>query len=274
VVLLFLFPVLVCAGFILCIKDKYDTKQLFIAGGFALSICYILAGLFYALGTSHSRYSEVWSLKGMVMEHQERWSEHVRYTVLVACGTYTTGSGKNRMTHTRYRTKTRHRTDYHGPYWYVWGDDTQRRTLSQAAYDKYKGLWANEHKTGEHRGTAARFDRAITGGIYRIQWKGQFENIHPIKEMHTYVNKVRASDNSVFKLKEATKEQLAKYPRPVDVGNLGAVVTYGVNPKNVNGEMLERLNAKLGPGYQIHVLFVFVPATQGTGVVDDILTAW
>ena len=270
IVMMFFTPVLLAGAFVgLIIWKKFmmDLQHICLFVGIGLILSYLIAFGGYRIGTSHSRFQEVWNQRGMTMKYEERWTTHETRTE-----TYTTGSGKNSRTHTR----TIHYTETHGPYWTLYTEDGNSRRIDASVYNHQKTIWKNESHIGTHRGSSAGFDRAITGQIYEIRWDNQLNTIYPVADLHTYVNKVRASSNSILKLAKPTKALLDRYPLPSSVGDVNPIINYsGVGFLNDKDYLfIRQVNASLGMRHQIHGMFVIVNANEGMGVVNDILSAW
>jgi hypothetical protein len=105
-------------------------------------------------------------------------------------------------------------------------------------------------------------------------WPNTFETTYPKSDIRKYTNKVRMSD-SVFKGKEATKQQKERFPRPADKGNASPVFVYGgVGLYDDESLFLKRINASLGSSKQIHTILMVFGKDEPRSVVDDVLTAW
>jgi len=163
-------------------------------------------------------------------------------------------------------------TEYYGPYWSAIDEYGHDHSISSEKYEKWKKVWGNEKKVGIHRGSAAGFTKAITGGIFKCKWEGSIETLYPWSDVHTYKNKIRCSD-SILKYKEPTESLIEKYPRPADTNNLSPIVGYGTKFAYDEQLALRRINAMMGKRYQIHNLMLVFQG-QDRGVVDDVLSAW
>lgn len=217
----------------------------------------------YWIGTSHSRFNEVWNYKGVSMKYEERWNELHTYTVEVADGTDKDGN-------TTYHTETRTEIVDYGPYWKLYDEYGSETSISEGEYNDWKNIWwKNEKKVGHHSGYS------ISGNIYEITWDGSFDKIYPMSSIKTYVNKVRACKNSVLRYAEASEELKKKFPRPADENNASPVIQYGFNYFS-NDDMLylRRVNAHLGPRNLIHPMFVIFDSGVGMGIVNDVMSAW
>jgi hypothetical protein len=130
---------------------------------------------------------------------------------------------------------------------------------------------------GMHRGSSANFDRKIDGPIFECNWNKSFDTIYPCSDVHSYVNKVRASKFSVMRFKEADEALKAKYPSPANTKNTSAIIDYGSSFSFSGSDIikLRRMNANLGSRHQIHCMFVLFDASKnGVDSVNDVLSAW
>lgn len=242
-----------------------------------LVVCLAVAGIMWAGAGAKTQFKEVWNFQVVGIKHEMEWTERERRSRQVACGTetYYTGSGRDRRSHTRtkYRTEHYYVTEHYGPYWKARNEYGSECRISKSEYDYWKSVWNNESQTGMHRGSSAGWDRKIDGPIFACSWPWTFETIYPDTSVHSYENKIRVS-NSVLKFGQPTKEQLAMYPRPVDVGNTSPFVNYGVALSGDDTLYLSRVNASLGIKKQIHAILVLFNEKQERSVVEDVLSAW
>lgn len=239
--------------------------------GVNVVLCLLIAVCSWQGAVAKTKFSEVWNYKITGIKHEMEWTEEVTYTVTVDDGDTTDSDGH--VTHHSH-TEIRHRTDHYGPYWTKIDEYGNANRIDQSEYDHWKKVWKNEKQTGMHEGSSAGFDRSIDGPIFEAKWTRDFNTIWPATSIHKYVNKIRVS-NSVLKWGQATPQQLAKYPRPVDKGNTGPVVLYG--GPGVSGDdmlYLRRINADFGFVKQIHAMLVLFDKNADRSVVTDVLTAW
>ena len=251
------------------LKNDDKKQMLFISLGATLVICFIITGIGYAISNSKTYYNEIWNYKGVNIRHELKWTTHETET-------YEVEDGKDSKGNTKYKTKTRHYTETHGPYWYMTDEYGSTSSISEDEYNYWKNIWKGEKKVGMHEGSSAGFDTSIDGPIFEAQWAGTFETIMPLSKTNSYQNKVRASKYSVLKFKSADKELKDKYPRPADGNNSNPFIDYG-SPVNVSGDdilLLRRTNAFLGSRYQVHALFVLFKASDSVDKVNDVISAW
>jgi len=248
------------------IERRINKKRLLVFSLSSLVFSAIVSGVLWGCGTLKVWDKEVWNYKISKVQYEEKWSERESRTRRVACGTDSKGN-------TRYRTETYYVTEYHGPYWKSADEYGNTRNIDESVYQNWKRVWANEKKTGIHKGSAAGLGTPITGGIFECGWTGDFERIFPWSDIHKYKNKVRHS-HSVLKYKEPTRELEKKYPRPADTGNTSPVLSYGRSFSEQEVNLLHRTNAHLGRRYLVHPILVVFGQDATRGAVDDVLSAW
>ena len=226
-----------------------------------LIACIMIAALSWEGAVAKTKFNEVWNLRVTGIRHEMEWTTHETYTTTTKCGKSTI-------------TTVHHYTKHHGPFWYRTDEYGQENEISESQYNQWRAQWHGEAKTGMNKGTSAGFSDSIDGPIYSCNWPKTFETIWPDVEVHKYVNKIRVS-NSVLKWGQATEQQMAKYPRPVDQGNTTPVVIYG--GLKLSGDeilYLKRVSASLGRMNLVHPMLVVFDKDVGQGVVEDVLTAW
>lgn len=228
----------------------------------------LISLLMWACGTTKVWDCEVWNYKICAVKYQEQWTERERHTREVE-------DGEDEDGNTEYRTEVYYDTETYGPYWTSEDEYGSEKRIDSATYNHWKAVWANDKRTGEHKGSSEWPDRAITGGIFESYWTKDFDRIYPYSDIHRYRNKVRYS-HSVFKLQEPTPELLKKYPRPADKGNTSPVISYGDTKIKISDDdvmLLWRVNASLGVQSRVHAMLVVFWDEPRT-IVNDVLVAW
>jgi hypothetical protein len=248
------------------LERQMNRKRLLFFSLWSFVLTAAVSGGLWFCGTLKTQDKEVWNFKIVRVQHEERWSEKEQRTRQVSCGRDSKG-------HTKYRTETYHVTEYYGPYWKAIDEYGSAYGVDESVYQRWKKTWANEKKTGEHKGSAAGFTTPITGGIFQCDWTQDFNRIFPWSNIHYYENKVRYS-HSVLKYKEPTRELEKKYPRPADMDNIMPVLSYGKSFSGDDIDLLRRTSAQLGPRYLVHPILVAFGPDTSRAVVDDVLSAW
>jgi hypothetical protein len=244
---------------------QYSRNKLLIYSISAFAAASIVAVGLHFIARNSVMEKEVWHFKITKITHEEEWTEDVTYTVQVYDGSDSKGNA-------HYHTEIRHRTDHFGPYWKSIDERGNEHNIDSSTYGKWQKIWNNQHQTGIHKGSSAGFADAITGRIFECDWTKDFDRIYPYDEIHRYENKVRHS-NSVFKLKEPTKEQEALYPPPAENGNTDSVLNYGAVASG-DFDLANKANAELGSTHLIHTILVLFNKDADRSKVDDVLNAW
>lgn len=207
-------------------------------------------------------FKEVLNYKVTNVQHQEKWSEKVTYTVQVYAGSDRKGNAK-------YRTETRTRTDYHGPFYYAILETGEQRIISENEYNYWSSIWDNEKHISTKFGTAKWCDQKIDGRCFEASWNNKFEDIYHFPIISRYKNKVRKS-NSVFKY-SSTYEDFGKHP--VELNNADSIITFGTSVSNNDIALLNKVNAYYGYRKEIHIITVLIE-DRDVNVVGDIINSW
>lgn len=207
-------------------------------------------------------YNEVWNFKVVKISHQERYSKVVSYTVQVPCGTDKKG-------HTKYRTETRYRTDYYGPYFNGYSESGNSFNISEENYISWKNRWENEKHLKTINGSATGFTTPIDGRYFESEFNQKFEDIFSRPEIHSYKNLVRGS-NSIFEKTKGASRYFKNHP--TEDGNSSAYFELGSFIKEP--QWLNNVNAHFGNKLQIHIITIFLKEKESHSVVDQILTEW
>lgn len=225
-------------------------------------ICAISLFSCYFISESSYYFKEVLNYKVSSVKHQERWSEKVIYTVQVA-------SGRDSKGNTTYRTETRTRTDYHGPFWYAMLENGKELSISESEYNHWRSVWNNEKHVSTKIGTAKWCDNKVDGKCFESYWTNEFKDIYPYPIISRYKNKIRKS-NSVFKY-SSNYENFGKHP--VEQNNSDAIICFGTNVSNNDIELLNKVNAYLGYRKEIHIITILI-ANRDINIVNDIISSW
>lgn len=232
----------------------------------AISIvfCIFFFCMFGCLMYSESTYyfKEVLNYKVSSVKYQEKWSELVTYTVEVYTGTDSKGKA-------HYRTEIRTRTDYHGPFWTATLENGIEKDITNSEYEKWSKCWGNENHISTKYGTAKFCDKKLDGKCFESYWDNSLKNVYPYPIISRYKNKLRKS-NSVFKY--STGNHIFG-DHPVELDNSNSLISYGVDVKNEDIDLLNKVNAYLGYQKQIHIITVLVK-NRDINVVNDILGSW
>lgn len=154
---------------------------------------------------------------GLIVEarYYEYWSTWVHKTCSeqYACGTYTTGSGKNRTTHTRYCTRYYDCSycDENNAYWEVYDDQGHNWNVSEAEYNRLMKQWNAKPEFVElNRDIERHFGCGQDGDMYRIRWDGGMLSAESSTWETSYENHVQVSKSN-FDLRDVSEEDARKY---------------------------------------------------------------
>ena len=216
-----------------------------------------------------SMLSDVQYKGGIIVEarYYEYWSTWVHKTCSeqYACGTYTTGTGNNRTTHTRYCTRYYDCSycDTNSPYWEVYDDQGHSWRISEQEYNRLKSQWKSTPEFVElNRSINRRGSCGQDGDMYRIKWDGGMLSVESSTWESTYENHVQVSKSN-FDLRdvsnsEAKKYGLYKYP---DVKSYHQTSILGIDSltfleqryKNGANKMFDYFNGTYGPKRKLRV---------------------
>jgi hypothetical protein len=276
-------PVLAFFLFLLA-KKKFSkignelVKIMLCAIGITIVIGLLINGVIYWGATSKVNFKEVWNYKINQVEYYEDWNEkvscrHPHYVTKTRTVTSTDSKGKVHYTTETYLEQHGYEhaydVDYHPKQWYALDEYGDYNNIEESAYLNWKNIWGQSVFKDMHRSFHTK-----DGDMYYSVWTGKFENMFPWSSIRSYENRVRVS-NSVFNYGEATKEQLARFPRPADENNVSPIISYGIACSDKDILLIRRVNAELGRSKRVHnLILLFDSSKDSMGVVNDVLTAW
>jgi hypothetical protein len=144
-------------------------------------------------------------------QYTEYYETYVRKTCSrqYACGTYTTGSGKNRTTHTRYCTEYYDCSycDDYPEHWDLKDNLGNTYSTSEKHYNYLKQLWNNESFINLNRSINYSHGCGKDGDRYITNWDRNIYHSENITSTYTYTNPT-INANSTFKYRDWTKEEV------------------------------------------------------------------
>lgn len=254
-----LIPIVVTAIFYFLKKKEFTWWEFFIPIGSVL-IAIIISKL--VIDTSSVRFTEYWGSSVVAIYEEEPYN----YWHHQICS-YTTTNGKTTTTH-YYDCS--HQEDV-GPEWYAVTNLKEQFNITEKQHDELikqfktrktvtdsrKNYDANDKCVGS-RGT--KFEGKRVGDVsyvYQTVWGGQDETRKAYVSQHIYVNKIKASDLSIFNIslvneKQADSLKLYRYPEHKNGGLFS--YTNGLDFPTILGgkisentqEKFRRLNGKFG----------------------------
>lgn len=229
---------------------------------------------------SQVTFTEYWGSEVVSVYEEEPYNywHSETCTRSVPCGTDKDGN-------TEYCTETydcSHQDDV-GPSWSCETSIGETFSISEEQYDKWSAKFGGEKVAIDSRENYAPNDRCVGSSgtkfegkdvgdlsyTYKVTWNGDYATSVPLTTKHSYENRVKASDYSVFNYEKITKKQvednhLYTYPKFDDYFSYPAVL--GTQDKYAQ-EVIQRINGHLGPTKQVRV-WVLLHYT------DDANVAW
>lgn len=177
-----------------------------------------------------------------------------------ACGTYTTGSGSHRTTHTRYCTEYYDCSycDDHPSHWEIVDNLGKTYSITEKYYNYLKTLWANEHFVDLHRDINYHGSCGKDGNKYVTNWDRNIYNSISVTNSYSYTNPT-INANSTFKYKdwepkEIKEKGLYDYP---EINNLKQNNILGYPITDSVSKLFSYLNGYFGSIYQGRYYLLF-----------------
>jgi len=212
-------------------------------------------------------FVEYWGDEVVSVWEEEPYNEWISQTCSeqYACGTDSKG---NTTYCTRYYDCSYQNDE--GPRWYAKTKLGETISISEKKYDKWNVQFGgNRIKTKTITNYAPRDRCSYSSGskfqgkrvgqysyVWKTVWNGDYKTQVPVTTEHTYENRIKASDYSVFNYIAVSEEtadslKLFKYPEfKSNYFNYPSVL--GWNNKNVQ-KSLQKINAKLGHSKQVRI---------------------
>jgi hypothetical protein len=252
-----LIPVIVTCVFYLYGKRHFTWWEFFIPIGVGI-ICIISSKLL--IDSFETSYTEYWGSSVVEARYYEPWNEYIQQT---CSRTVDDGDGKS---HTE--TYDCSYVSYHSEYWMIITTSKEEINISENKYDSIVNLFGNRSFYDMHRDYYTN-----DGDMYYTQWDNSYTKNIPITTEHTYTNKIKASDVTLFNIKiitdkEADSLKLFDYPRLDDNFNYKTIIGY--NPSDSIQKKFNKLNAIYGPENQLRLwILVFNGGTIQIGLQQE-----
>lgn len=220
-------------------------------------------------------FTEYWGSTVVAVYEEEPYNywHHETCTRTYACGTDSKGN-------TQYCTESydcSHQDDV-GPSWYAITNINETFSISEKQHDELVVQFKTKKTAIKSRDNYSPRDRCTNSSgtkfegkrvgeksyIYQTTWDGTENTLKAYTSKHSYVNKIKASDLTVFNIKLVNDEQadsigLFKYPNFDDGGFFGK--THGLEYPTILGtdisketqEKFKRLNGKFGSSNQLRL---------------------
>lgn len=237
-----------------------------------LVLCFIFS-LLLIIGSkliidySSVRHTEYWGQTIVEIYEEEPWNEWVSKTCSreYACGTDSDG----RTTYCTEYYDCSYQEDY-GPIWYCITDNNKVFNMSEQLYDSLVVVFntgrnilntRRNHSSSSrsYNSRSTKFDGTRVGqtsNVYRTSWDKKDENRNGVFTTHSYVNKIKSSDLSLFNIsvvEESLADSLGLYKYPTNIDIYECPVFLGGNiPEHIHNKY-RRLNAKFGTSNQLRL---------------------
>jgi hypothetical protein len=290
VYLALIIPIIVTGVFYFFRKSEFSWWEFFIPIGSVLIAIVISKAIIDHTTVS---FDEWWgsSVTSVYEEEPYNYWHSEMCSKTVPCGSHTDSNGN---TVTDYCTEwydCSHQDDV-GPSWSAETNIGESFRISEKQHDEIIKLFKtnktiiNTHKnhTPSDYATSSRgtkFEDKRVGNIsyvYQTDWNGSDETRKPYVSKHTYINKVKASDLSIFNIKIVDDKQadtlgLFKYPSRKDTAYFNSDDIFyfptilGSNVSKETQEKFKRLNGKFGPTNQLR-LWVLIFENKPMSIAD------
>jgi hypothetical protein len=140
------------------------------------------------------RSNEYWGSFVSRVEYYEAWNEYIHRICTRSCGENCT---------TTYDCSY---VQYHSPYWQIVTTTGETVRITQGQYSQLKSKFGNESFVELNRNSYS-----IDGDEYCSNWKQDSATATPVTTQHTYENRVKAADQSVFHFEEVKEVDVKKY---------------------------------------------------------------
>jgi len=223
-------------------------------------------------------FTEYWGDEVAYVVEEEPWNEWVSQTCSESypCGTDSKGN-------TTYCTRTYDCSyqDDVGPKWYVMTKLGIYIGISENKYEKLKKQFGGNRVKTKTRRNYSKNDRCVSSSgtkfqgqrvgnmsyVWRVNWDKMYDTQEPIVTIHTYENRIKSSDYTVFNFIEVTDEKadslkLFKYPI-FDRDYFTYPSVLGWNNKKVQKEY-QKINGALGYDKQVRIWVLIHKTTDET----------
>jgi len=232
--------------------------------------------------TSSIYFTEYWGSTITAVYEEEPYNYWHHQTC-----SYTTSDGKGHSTTHYYDCS--HQVD-EGPEWYAVTNLNEKINISEKLHDKlvaqfgtHKTIINSRHnysprdKCSGSRGT--KFEGKRVGEIsyvYQTSWSGSDDTREAYTSRHSYINKIKATDLSIFNMTVVNKKQadslgLFNYPEYNTGINYPTIL--GGNVSSEVQEKFKRLNGKFGVSNQLR-LWILVFENKPMSIVDYQKNYW
>jgi hypothetical protein len=198
---------------------------------------------------------EYWGSLISRVEYYEDWNEWITETCSREC--CCDSDGENCSTEPYDCSH----SEYHPAVWKIITTTGEVVLISQGEYNRIKGIFGNEKFVDLNRDYYTD-----DGDEYRSDWKGDSVTAIPVTTLHTYENRVKAADQSVFHYGEVTKAEkekysLKEYPEIVGAYKMQSVIGDNSEDAVIADKKISYINGLLGHKKEVRI-FVLIFKNQ------------
>jgi len=257
-------PVLTALVLFVLFKHRTVWWEFFIPVGVSALLIFICKTCTETLQTLDKEYWGGWVTKA---EYYEEWDErvpcrHPKYKAVTR--TRSDGSTYTEWVFDGYEHL--YDVDYHSPYWQVSESNGYTLSVNSNRFDELAMKFGNKKKVD-----LGRSYHSIDGDKWVATWKGSDETLEPVVTIHSYENRVQASD-SIFNFPEVNPEEygLFEYPRITDYYRCPSILGNSGPAHAEANRLLDIWNAKLGAMKQVRIwILVFVDKPYDTALKQE-----
>lgn len=216
---------------------------------FVLSLILILSAK-AIIEISQVDCKEYWGSFISRIEYYEEWDEWISQTCTRQC--CCDSKGENCSTET-YDCSYRR---YHSPYWQIITTTGETVDISEQEYNRLTKLFGNQKFTD-----MGRDYYTIDGDKYSCEWMRDSAKAVPVTTVHTYENRIKAADQSVFHFRKVDTSDikmygLKEYPSINDDYKQDALMGEYTKDGELANKKLQYINGLLGSKKQVKVFVI------------------
>ena len=226
-----------------------------------VSVSIILIALMkLGIETAMVKSDEYWGSVVYRVQYYEEWDEWITQTCSSTC--CCDSKGNNCQT-TYYDCSYR---EDHPAHWELITTTNETVHIDEAEYNRIKKIMGGEKFTDLHHSYYI-----INGNEYSCTWNQSKETTVPVTTLHSYKNKVKVADKSIFHFQQVKDSdvvayKLYSYPKIRNYYQMDAVLGDNTPDGEIANQKLQYLNGALGTKKQVRVfvlLFPNQPVTAG-----------
>lgn len=195
--------------------------------------------------------TEYWGSLITRVEYYEEWDEWISATCYTQCCCDAQGNNCQQMPYDcSYRA-------YHAPQYIIYTTTNETVYTDRNNYEKIKHAFNNSRFVELNRSYYQ-----IDGNAYVTEWPKDSISAVPVTTEHTYENRVKAADHSVFHFGKVTEKDVAQYglksyPEIFEQFKMNSIIGDTSNDCTIAEKKFQYMNGLLGPKKQVRV-FVLV----------------